>query len=87
MIEIFDIETYPNYFLINTIEYESKKRASFCIDSDHNDLKKIVKWITKKDTTRVGHNILRYDNLLLKYLVMNYKYFPNKDQNASMLIK
>ena len=70
MVEIFDIEIYPNYFLICSIDYSTKKKKSFIIDENNNDLEKILEWIKEKKT-RVGHNILSFDNLLLSFLVKN----------------
>ena len=48
MIEIFDIEIYPNYFLICSIDYSTKKKKSFVIDEHNNDLEKILEWIKEK---------------------------------------
>lgn len=73
--EIFDIEIYPNYFLLCVIDFNTKKRMSFVIDEKTNDLNKILSWIDK-DYLRVGHNILGFDNLLLSFLKKNN--FSNK---------
>lgn len=78
MIEIFDIEIYPNYFLLNTIMYETKEKKSFVIDEHNNDLREIVKWIKEKNT-RVGHNIIQFDNMLLCYLQQNEKQLQYDD--------
>ena len=70
MTEIIDIEIYPNYFLLCGINFETKKRFSFEIDENKNDLEKILGWIDLK-RLRIGHNILQFDNLLLSYLKKN----------------
>lgn len=80
-IEIFDIEIYPNYFLLNSIIFDSKKRRSFIIDENVNDLQKILLWIKEKNITRCGHNLLGFDNLLLSYLYKN----QSKLENSSNL--
>jgi len=72
-IYIFDIECYPNYFLLNFIDYTTKKQYSLEINENTNNLKEIVKFTKVKNTTYVGHNILGYDNLLLNYIVQNRK--------------
>jgi DNA polymerase elongation subunit (family B) len=72
-IYIFDIECYINYFLLNFIDYTTKKQYSLEINENTNNLKEIVKFTKVKNTTYVGHNILGYDNLLLNYIVQNRK--------------
>jgi len=68
--EIFDIEIYPNYFVLCSINNTTKERAYFEIDENKNDLKKLLEWVKIK-RLRVGHNILQFDNLLLSYLDKN----------------
>lgn len=70
MIEIFDIEIYPNYFLLCCIDYNTKERRYFEINETINDLQKLLLWIKEKKV-RVGHNVLGFDNLLLSYLQKN----------------
>ena len=77
-IEIFDIEIYPNYFLLNTINYNTKEKNSFIIDDNNNDSLNIINWIKEKKI-RVGHNIIAFDNLLLCYIQQNYLKFKKYD--------
>lgn len=69
-IETFDCEIYPNYFLLNSYNIETKEKKSFVIDEYENDMIDILNWIKEKKT-RVGHNIISFDNLLLCYLQLN----------------
>jgi len=75
--EIYDIEIYPNYFLLCSIDFDTKKRISFVIDEEENDYKKILLWIDN-NSLRVGHNILMFDNLLLSFLKKNKEDLSNK---------
>lgn len=67
---IYDIEIYPNYFLVNSIDYDSKEQKSFIIDENINQLSEIIEFIKEK-AIFIGHNILGFDNLLLNYLLKN----------------
>lgn len=70
---LFDIEVYPNYFLLNYIDYDSKDQYSYEINESDNCINEIVNFCLKRNVLYIGHNILGYDLLILNYILKNKK--------------
>jgi hypothetical protein len=86
MIKIFDLEVYPNYFLLNYIDYTTRKKYSFEISEYENNTKEILKFIRNKKDLIVGHNILGYDLIMLNCIFQNQNYF-NRLTNLEICLK
>lgn len=69
---IYDLETYPNIFLMAVKEVNSDNRWMFEISDWHDDLEGIVEWVQMARQTRarmVGFNNLNFDYPVLHNLL------------------
>lgn len=73
----WDIETFPNYFLVVYKDYASKEFTRFEISEWQNDIDKLVSFI--KNDYYVGFNSLHFDGPVLNYLYREYRFLKMKD--------
>lgn len=73
---IFDIEIFPNYFLLCSEEVVSHVRKSFEISQYRDDRKEMMEYIFSKEEPKVmfGYNNIGYDSRLLSRIITNYKW-------------
>jgi len=73
----WDIETFPNYFLVVFKNYKTKEFTRFEISEWQNDLDPLLAFI-KKDYY-VGFNSLHFDGPVLNYILKEYRTLKHKD--------
>jgi hypothetical protein len=73
----WDIETFPNYFLVVYKNYKTKEFTRFEISEWQNDIDKLVAFV--KNDYYVGFNSLHFDGPVLNYILKEYKSLKMKD--------
>ena len=63
----YDIEIFPNYFLIVFKDYQSKEFFCFEISERKNKKTELLNFL-KQDLLLVGFNSIHFDNLILNYI-------------------
>jgi hypothetical protein len=87
---IWDVETYPNCFLMCLMDPDGNNRQSFEISEFHNDLAEIKHFMGKlreDGGTMIGFNNLAFDYPILHRILMTPHNFPaNIHEHAQALI-
>lgn len=78
--KIYDIECYKNYFCVGIKDYSTKEIIFYEISEERNDLDLIYKWFKEYNGFLISFNGLHYDNMIIKYLLNNYKNYKNWDK-------
>ena len=78
--KIYDIEVFKNYFCIGIKDYSTKEIIFYEISEERNDLDLIYKWFKEYNGFLISFNGLHYDNMVIKYLLNNYKNYKNWDK-------
>ena len=78
--KIYDIECYKNYFCVGIKDYSTKEIIFYEISEERNDLDLIYKWFKEYNVFLISFNGLHYDNMVIKYLLNNYKNYKNWDK-------
>ena len=73
----WDIETFPNYFLVVYKDYKTKQFTRFEISEWQNDIDKLAAFV--KNDYYVGFNSLHFDGPVLNYLYKEYRSLKMKD--------
>jgi len=73
----WDIETFPNYFLVVYKDYKTKTFIEFEISEWQNDIDKLLAFI--KNDYYVGFNSLHFDGPVLNYIIKEYRMLKAKD--------
>ena len=68
---IYDIEVFPNLFILTAKNTESGARRVFEISDRKNDLPQIVKLFLSKQVIYCGFNIIHYDAPIINFLMMH----------------
>jgi len=76
---VYDVETYPNFWCCYLINYDNDDFIVFEISERKNDLEEIVKFFNNKSKWLISFNGLHYDNIIINYLIKNYKNLKDKD--------
>ena len=79
--KIYDIECYKNYFCVGIKDYSTKEIIFYEISEERNDLDLIYKWFKEYNGFLISFNGLHYDNMVIKYLLNNYKNYNNWDKH------
>lgn len=66
---IYDIEVYPNLFLLNCINNTNTIRKSFQISPYKDDRRNLVMWLNDEVRNMIGFNNLNYDYPVLHHLI------------------
>lgn len=69
MIQIYDIELYPNFFCCNFIDLERNKK-SFILFEDKNEISELLQFL-KNVKGLVGFNCIKFDSQVLNYIIKN----------------
>ena len=72
LVDIYDIEQYPNFHSYAGIDKVSNRRSVFIIHSSKNDLKEYLNYLYKLKGM-IGYNNLNYDYPLLHFILKNQK--------------
>lgn len=77
---VYDVETFPNLFLVCARDIHSGDKKKFVIFQDprdkkifHNDLKALISFFETNVQVVVGYNNHEYDDIMVKYLMVNKK--------------
>ena len=79
MLQIFDLETYPNFFSATFKDYNTKEVKQYVIYKGRNDTEKLLKFIDNPDLWLAGYNNHHFDNQLLKYMWENSFMYSNEE--------
>lgn len=86
MVQIYDIEVFPNFFCIGFEDYSSDKRWSFEISSRRDQRSELLAFVLDgKGKYYVGYNNGSYDNPILNYVLLN-KVTPADIYKVSQMI-
>ena len=69
----YDIEVYPNAFMVGLKDYNTKEVTHWEVSKEYNNLFEINNFFTKYDKYLVSFNGIHYDNLIIKYIIKHYK--------------
>lgn len=69
---IYDIEVFPNLFILTAKNTESGARRVFEISDRRNDLPQIRALFKSKSVLYGGFNVIHYDNPLVSFLLIHY---------------
>lgn len=73
-VNICDIETPRQAFLLCSYQTENKEYVDFLISDKRNDLYPMIKWLNaNKDIPMVGWNSLNFDNQVIEWILRNYE--------------
>jgi hypothetical protein len=74
---IYDIETLKEYFLIRILDIQTNERYSFRLNKWVNEIDSFIKFSEAyKDYYWVGYNNLRFDAIVLEYVIRNNNDWP-----------
>jgi len=71
MIEVYDIETYPDIFTYAGIDYNTRKVSVFELSQRRNDIDALVHHLDQLQV-QVGFNNLAFDYPVLHFMLQNY---------------
>lgn len=69
---IYDIEVFPNLFILTAKNTESGVSRAFEISNRKNDLPQIQELFTNKHILYGGFNVIHYDAPIVSFLLMHY---------------
>lgn len=69
---IYDIEVFPNLFLLCAIDIHRKDYRYFLICKQQNDKEKLFTWMRDEVNSLIGFNNLGYDYPIVHYLITKY---------------
>jgi hypothetical protein len=84
MKQVYDIETYPNFFCIVFYDIESKKFITFEISDRLNEGDKLLEYIKNNKLMLIGFNNVNFDYPLLHNTLLLH---PNKKWTALEIFK
>ena len=73
---IFDVECYPNYFLVSFLHYDTNKICFFELHDDSTLQIDYIKWILRNFCV-VGFNSKSYDIVVLSYAISDERIRPS----------
>lgn len=76
-IYLYDIEVYPNYFLVGLKNYVTKQKILYEISEERDDRKQIYDFFTNFDGYLVSFNGIHYDNMVMSYFLTHYRDLTN----------
>lgn len=75
--QLYDCEVYKNYFCVGLKNYVTKEIIFYEISEERNDIHQIYKWFNEYSGFLVSFNGIHYDNMVVKYFLLNYKRYQN----------
>lgn len=69
---VYDIEVFPNVFILTAKNTESGNKVVYEISDRRNDLPSIRNLFTNKHIMYCGFNVLHYDACLVSFLLLHY---------------
>jgi hypothetical protein len=77
--QLYDIECYRNYFCVGIKNFISKEILFYEISEERNDIDKIYEYFKSYTGFLISFNGIHYDNMVIKYLLKNYKNYKYLD--------
>lgn len=77
--QLYDIETYSNYFCVGIKNYVTKEIVFYEISEERNDSKQIYEWFKNFNGFLISFNGIHYDNMIIKYFLTNFHKYNNLD--------
>lgn len=74
----YDLEVFKNFFSAAFVNVDTKEERVFILYKYRNDLKDLVDFVNR-EIYLIGYNNTKYDDLILNYLILNYK--DNSESN------
>ena len=72
---VYDIEMYPNFFLVGFYNVVTKETVKFEISQRKDEILALISFLhNHKGATLIGFNNLVYDYPLLHYFILIYKH-------------
>jgi hypothetical protein len=71
--QLYDIECYKNYFCVGIKNFISKEILFYEISEERNDIDKIYEYFKSYTGFLISFNGIHYDNMVIKYLLKNYR--------------
>lgn len=85
---LYDIEVYNNYFCVGLKNLITKQTRFFEISEEFNDIHKINAYFKEYNGFLISFNGIHYDNMVIKYLILNYEHLKNLNyQQICSLLK
>lgn len=69
---VYDIECYPNFFSNTFIDLASDETRVFVISEEKNELTEMLTFIQTECEWLIGYNSSKYDDVVLRYLFVNF---------------
>jgi len=77
--QLYDIECYRNYFCVGIKNFISKEILFYEISEERNDIDKIYEYFKSYTGFLISFNGIHYDNMVIKYLLKNYRNYKYLD--------
>jgi hypothetical protein len=77
--KLYDIECYYNFFCVGIKDFITKEITFYEISEERNDIHKIYNWFKNYNGFLISFNGIHYDNMIIKYLLDNYKIYKDRD--------
>ena len=74
---VMDIEVYTNFFCVGVKNYITKQITYYEISEQQNDIHKVYNYFKTFNGFLITFNGVHYDNLVIKYILMNYQNLKN----------
>ena len=71
--QLYDIECYKNYFCVGIKSFITKEIKFYEISEERNEIDKIYEFFAGYTGFLISFNGIHYDNMVIKYLLKNYK--------------
>jgi len=82
MKQLFDLETYPNFFCIALEDLETGEKLFFEISEERDDRELIYKWFSTYSGFLIHFNGLHYDNIVIKFILKDWFKLKNLSREA-----
>jgi hypothetical protein len=79
--QLYDIEVYKNYFCVGIKNYLTKEIKFYEISEEKNDVTKIYEWFKNFNGFLISFNGIHYDNMVIKYFILNYEKYKDLQYN------
>ncbi len=74
---VYDIEVYKNYFCVGLKIFGEEKRIFLEISEEQNNIHEVYQWFNNYKGFLISFNGVHYDNMVIKYLLLNYDKLKN----------
>lgn len=82
MKQLYDIETYPNFFCVALEDLDTYEKIFFEISEERDDRELIYKWFSTYSGFLLSFNGLHYDNIVIKFILHDWNKLKNLSREA-----